>query len=151
MTDRPPRPAAPRGPEAVSRTAEPATAGPGPAEPAGRPSGVGGRPGLTGLGGAAARPAGARPSGNGGGDEPPDLPPSAACKELDVLIRARYPIIYVVSWEEERVEQQLAQIARQRNKKFFVWTLTQGLVKHGAAPAPGAKGGGTTDPIQALN
>ena len=28
-----------------------------------------------------------------------------------MLIRARYPIIYVVSWEEERVEKQLAQIA----------------------------------------
>ena len=30
--------------------------------------------------------------------------------ELEVLIRARYPIIYVVSWEEERVEKQLGQI-----------------------------------------
>jgi hypothetical protein len=28
---------------------------------------------------------------------------SSAQQELDVLIRARYPIIYVVTWEEERV------------------------------------------------
>jgi AAA+ superfamily predicted ATPase len=94
------------------------------------------------------RPAVARTSAA----EPP-APPSApvgVCKELDVLIRARYPIIYVVSWEEERVEQQLAQIARQRNKKFFIWTLTQGLVRHGTAPGS-SKGNSSTDPVQALN
>lgn len=77
-------------------------------------------------------------------------PPVAVCKELDVLVRARYPILYVVSWEEERVEQQLAEIARQRNKKFFVWTLTQGLVKHGSAPTQ-AKGNATVDPVAAIN
>ncbi len=61
-------------------------------------------------------------------DEPARRAPlEGVCKELDVLIRARYPIIYVVSWEKERVERQLAEIARQRNKKFFTWTLTQGL------------------------
>ena len=54
-----------------------------------------------------------------------------------MLIRARYPILYVVSWEEERVEQQLAEIARHRNKKFFVWTCTQGIVKHGTAAEAG--------------
>jgi hypothetical protein len=80
----------------------------------------------------------------------PAEPPVAVCKELDVLIRARYPILYVVSWEEERVEHQLAEIARIRNKKFFVWTLTQGLVKHGAAPAQ-AKGNATVDPVAAIN
>jgi len=28
----------------------------------------------------------------------------SAQEELEILIRARYPVIYVVSWEEERVE-----------------------------------------------
>jgi hypothetical protein len=84
--------------------------------------------------------------------EPPPRPaePVAVCKELDVLIRARYPILYVVSWEEERVEQQLAEIARLRNKKFFVWTLTQGLVKHGTTPGS-TKGNATVDPVAAIN
>ena len=49
--------------------------------------------------------------------------------ELEVLIRARYPIIYVVSWEEERVEQRLAAIAKERNKQFYIWTYTQGINK----------------------
>ena len=44
-------------------------------------------------------------------------------QELEVLIRARYPIIYLVSWEEERVEQYLAKIAQKRNKKVYVWSL----------------------------
>src|SRR5271170_1789442 len=54
--------------------------------------------------------------------------------ELDVLIRARYPIIYVVSWEEERVEQNLRQIAAARNKRLHVWTCTQGILTSGEEP-----------------
>lgn len=72
--------------------------------------------------------------------------------ELEVLIRARYPIIYVLSWEEERVEKQLAQIATARNKKFHVWTYTQGIVRYGAEPQRAKSGtGSTTDPLSALD
>ena len=73
-------------------------------------------------------------------------------QELDVLIRARYPIVYVVSWEEERVERCLRKIAEARNKKLFVWTVTQGLVRSGTEPTR-TKGGSnsTTDPIAALD
>jgi AAA+ superfamily predicted ATPase len=71
---------------------------------------------------------------------------------LEVLIRARYPLLYVVSWEEERVEQQLAEIARIRNKRFFLWTCTQGIVKHGSAPQQQGKGSSATaDPLAALD
>jgi ATP-dependent 26S proteasome regulatory subunit len=72
--------------------------------------------------------------------------------ELEVLIRARYPIVYVISWEEERVERVLADIARKRNKKLFIWSNTQGIVKPGAEPQRG-KGGSanTTDPLAALD
>lgn len=74
-------------------------------------------------------------------------------EELEVLIRARYPIIYLVSWEEERAEQYLAEIAERRNKKLHVWSLTQGLVKHGSQPQQRSKGGAgnTTDPLAALD
>src|SRR5207253_2554723 len=73
-------------------------------------------------------------------------------EELEVLIRARYPIIYLVSWEEERAEQYLHEIAERRKKKLFVWTLTQGLIKHGSEPQR-SKGsaGSTTDPLAALD
>ena len=64
----------------------------------------------------------------------------------------RYPIIYLVSWEEERVEQCLAEIAERRKKKLYLWTLTQGLVKYGAEPQRSKGGAGsTTDPLSALD
>jgi AAA+ superfamily predicted ATPase len=72
--------------------------------------------------------------------------------ELDVLIRARYPVVYVVTWEEERVEQHLAKIAAARNKKLYVWTCTQGIVRSGSEPQSTKSGSGnTTDPLAALD
>jgi len=78
--------------------------------------------------------------------------PDAPADELEILIRARYPIIYVVSWEEERVEQYLNEIASKRKKKVFVWSFTQGLVRFGTEPAR-SKGsaGSTSDPLAALD
>ncbi|MBN1459507.1 MAG: AAA family ATPase [Armatimonadetes bacterium] len=49
--------------------------------------------------------------------------------ELEVLIRARYPIIYIVTWEEERVEHVVWNIARERNKKLFVWSASTGMIQ----------------------
>jgi MoxR-like ATPase len=76
----------------------------------------------------------------------------AAEEELEVLIRARYPIIYVMSWEEERVERCLRRIAEARGKKLFVWTVTQGILKSGVDSQYAKSGtGNTTDPIAALD
>src|SRR5436190_23413321 len=59
---------------------------------------------------------------------PPENPlPSNVDRELENLIRARYPLIYVVSWEEKRVEDALRSIARERGKKLHIWTVTQGF------------------------
>ncbi len=75
---------------------------------------------------------------------------SKARRELDVLIRARYPIIYVTTWEEERVQRCLLEIAHARKKQLYEWTITQGLQKVGAESRSG-KPGNTTDPIAALD
>jgi SpoVK/Ycf46/Vps4 family AAA+-type ATPase len=48
-------------------------------------------------------------------------------KELDVLIRARYPLIYLVSWEETRAEAMLTSLARAQAKSIYFWSLTCGL------------------------
>lgn len=53
--------------------------------------------------------------------------PSPQEKELDVLIRARYPLIYLVTWEESRAEAMLSNLARAQNKKIFFWSFTRGL------------------------
>lgn len=81
-------------------------------------------------------------------------PPAAKrpADELEVLIRARYPIIYVVTWEEERLEARLAEIARRRNKTFHVWTCSQGIVKYGGETQRAKSGPGSTcEPVAALD
>lgn len=60
---------------------------------------------------------------------------------------ARYPLIAVVSYEEERVEQTLRQMARTtfaRPAGFYTWSVTEGLAgADGVVPD-------TTDPVAAL-
>lgn len=43
-------------------------------------------------------------------------------QELELLIRSRYPLISIISWEEERVAKTLAFIAESWNKQFYIWT-----------------------------
>lgn len=53
-------------------------------------------------------------------------------EELNVLIQAQYPLIYLVTSEEERAEQAIATIAQGKPlRKFFVWTVTHGIVEYG--------------------
>ena len=60
--------------------------------------------------------------------------------ELETLIRARYPIIYIVSWEERRVEETIREICQKRGKKMLLWTYTTGVAGNVAS----------RDPLQAL-
>ena len=39
--------------------------------------------------------------------------------ELETLIRARYPILYIISSEEMRVQTLVEEIAKKRQKKAF--------------------------------
>lgn len=50
-----------------------------------------------------------------------------AAAEIEVLIRAKYPILYVVSWEERRVEEALGTLSKTLNRTLHTWTLTQGM------------------------
>lgn len=71
-------------------------------------------------------------------------------QDLEVLIRARYPVIYIVSWEEARVERHLRRIADARGKHLYLWSVTSGMRRAGTAPAP-ARAKGLADPIEALD
>jgi SpoVK/Ycf46/Vps4 family AAA+-type ATPase len=51
--------------------------------------------------------------------------------ELEVLIRARYPLIYVISWEEQRVLNQVSKIASRLGKNVFEWSINTGIVPAG--------------------
>lgn len=54
-------------------------------------------------------------------------------KELEILVRARYPIIYITTYEEGRVDDYLVRIGRARGKKVVTWSQTRGLMPAGAA------------------
>ena len=54
-------------------------------------------------------------------------------EELNILVQAQYPLIYLITPEEERAEQAIAKIARDnaQYKQVFVWTVTRGMVEYG--------------------
>jgi AAA+ superfamily predicted ATPase len=47
--------------------------------------------------------------------------------DLDTLIRARYPLIYLVSWEEQRLDAILQDVAQSHGKALLSWSVTRGL------------------------
>lgn len=54
-------------------------------------------------------------------------------EELNILIQAQYPLVYLVTSEEERAEQTIALIAQQSKpqRRVFIWTVTHGIVEYG--------------------
>jgi SpoVK/Ycf46/Vps4 family AAA+-type ATPase len=69
-------------------------------------------------------------------------------KEIDILIRARYPLIYLVSWEESRILEKLKDMAETRRKKLFIWSITRGIVR--LEDDPSKTDESTRDPVNAL-
>ncbi len=67
---------------------------------------------------------------------------------MDVFIRARYPLIYIVSYEEQRILKILSRMASERDKQLFIWSITSGIRK---ADDPMKVDEATRDPIAALN
>ncbi|MFA6235915.1 MAG: AAA family ATPase [Bacteriovorax sp.] len=54
---------------------------------------------------------------------------SETFSDISVLIQSRCPLIYLTSHEEERVMKNLALLATNVNKKFYSWSVTNGLVE----------------------
>ena len=54
-------------------------------------------------------------------------------EELNILVKAQYPLIYLITPEEERAEEAIAKIAKDNAeyKRVFVWTVTRGMVEYG--------------------
>ncbi|ELR96322.1 AAA family ATPase [Gloeocapsa sp. PCC 73106] len=53
--------------------------------------------------------------------------------ELSILIEAQYPVIYLVTSEEERAEQAINKIAQSssQHRRIYVWTVTHGIIEYG--------------------
>jgi SpoVK/Ycf46/Vps4 family AAA+-type ATPase len=76
---------------------------------------------------------------------------NARVQEIEVLIRARYPVIYIVTWEEERVLEALADIARRREKKLMLWSVARGVLPYGTPPESKKRDANLSDPSNALD
>jgi len=68
-------------------------------------------------------------------------------KEINVLIRARYPLIFIISYEEIRIVNLIYKIAQEQNKQFYLWSITRGIHKLEEEKIDES----TRDPISALN
>jgi SpoVK/Ycf46/Vps4 family AAA+-type ATPase len=72
--------------------------------------------------------------------------------ELETLIRARYPILYIISNEEMRVQNLAIEIARKRQKKVFEWSCSTGMVPAGTSiQSQKLRNAATKDPLVALD
>ncbi|MGA3142326.1 MAG: AAA family ATPase [Verrucomicrobiota bacterium] len=72
--------------------------------------------------------------------------------ELETLIRARYPILYIISSEEMRVQNVVVEIAAKRQKKVFEWSYNTGIVPAGTSIQSHKNRNVTTkDPLAALD
>ena len=72
--------------------------------------------------------------------------------ELEILIRARYPILYVVTSEELRVQALVLEIARKRQKKVFEWSTSTGIVPAGTSiQSQKLRNPATKEPLAALD
>jgi SpoVK/Ycf46/Vps4 family AAA+-type ATPase len=72
-----------------------------------------------------------------------------SCAEVADLIRARYPLLYLVSHEEARVEDSLRRLCVEREMRLEVWSVTEGF--RVATGGPGARDvRDIKDPLKAL-
>jgi len=72
--------------------------------------------------------------------------------EIETLIRARYPILYIITNEEMRVQNLIVEIAAKRQKKVFEWTFSNGIVPAGASiQSQKSRNASTKDPLAALD
>lgn len=75
--------------------------------------------------------------------------------QFDRYLRAKYPIIALVSHEESRVEKELTLLLKQRSRRMYTWTITGGLKNAKIGPDPDSAAyrfdaESTRDPISAL-
>ena len=72
--------------------------------------------------------------------------------EVETLIRARYPILYVVTSEETRAQNVVVAIGARRQKKVFEWSYSTGIVPAGASiQSQKHRNAATKDPLVALD
>ncbi len=73
-------------------------------------------------------------------------------QEIECLIRARYPLLYLLSNEEERVRTLVLEIGRRWGKAVFQWSSTTGVVPAGTSiQSVKHRNAATREPLAALD
>lgn len=49
-------------------------------------------------------------------------------KNIELLIKSRYPVIYLITWEEDRVIHMCSAIAEEMKKNLYLWSITDGMI-----------------------
>ncbi|ACL63672.1 AAA ATPase central domain protein [Anaeromyxobacter dehalogenans 2CP-1] len=75
-------------------------------------------------------------------------PQPAFVQELDTLVRARYPLVYLVTSEEQRLEAILDGLADRHGKALLGWSIARGFRRLGGTRGPAPEG--AKDPLEAL-
>jgi AAA+ superfamily predicted ATPase len=52
-------------------------------------------------------------------------------EELELMIRSRYPIIYLITWEEMRVKRFIQNISSSLKKQLYSWSISSGMESNG--------------------
>ncbi|MBL8957104.1 MAG: AAA family ATPase [Myxococcaceae bacterium] len=68
-------------------------------------------------------------------------------RDLETMVRARYPLVYLVTHEEQRIDAVVAEVAERHGKQLWEWSITQGL-RMAKTRAPSAED--TSNPVTAL-
>ncbi len=71
--------------------------------------------------------------------------------EIDQLVRARYSLLYIVTWEEDRVCRILSNLAEKQKKLLFDWTITDGLRQVNGTAEKRSPSKRTRQPLALLN
>ena len=78
-------------------------------------------------------------------------PTASIAAEIETLIRARYPILYLLTNEELRTEQLVGEVAQRRQKKVFEWSCSTGMIPAGTSiQSQRSRNPATREPLAAL-
>lgn len=69
---------------------------------------------------------------------------------MDELIRARYSMLYVVTWEENRARKLIYSIARKQKKPLYEWSITEGVRTMTPSENAMSGGGNLRKPLEIL-
>ncbi len=70
--------------------------------------------------------------------------------EIDELIRARYTMLYVVTWEEHRARKLIGSVADKQQKPVYQWSITNGLYTANIDNAPMSVDSNPRQPLEVL-